>query len=168
VVIAIGLVHIVERSRIGLAMVAIRDDEEAARVTGVRVFRYKMIALVISAVLAGLAGGLYGYVRLSFWQVSTVFSPSWTFDALLSVVVGGAGTLFGPVIGSLFLVVLSEIFANTLGQAHLIIFGFLFILVVLFLPQGLMGGADLIGLRKGKRKTSELSAAGSPPSDDCS
>jgi len=168
VVIAIGLVHIVERSRIGLAMVAIRDDEEAARVTGVRVFRYKMIALVISAVLAGLAGGLYGYVRLSFWQVSTVFSPSWTFDALLSVVVGGAGTLFGPVIGSIFLVVLSEIFANTLGQAHLIIFGFLFILVVLFLPQGLMGGADLIGLRKGKRKTSELSAAGSPPSDDCS
>ena len=103
---------------------------------------------MISAVLAGLAGGLYGYVRLSFWQVSSVFSPSWTFDALLSVVVGGAGTLFGPVIGSVFLVVLSEVFANTLGQAHLIIFGFLFILVVLFLPQGLMGGADL--LRRGK------------------
>jgi ABC-type branched-subunit amino acid transport system permease subunit len=62
--------------------------------------------------------------------------------------VGGAGTLFGPVAGSVFLVVLSELFANTLGQAHLIVFGFVFILVVLFLPRGLMGGADLLHRRK--------------------
>jgi len=144
VVIAMTVVYCVTRSRIGLAMVAIRDDEQAAQVTGVNVFKYKVIALLISAILAGLAGGLYAYVRLSFWQISIVFSPSWTFDALLAVVIGGAGTLGGPVIGSIFLVVLSEIFANTLGQAHLIIFGFLFILVVLFLPQGLMGGVDLV------------------------
>ena len=138
-----AVVYAVTRSKIGLAMVAIRDDEQAAQSTGVKVFRYKVLALLISAALAGLAGGLYAYVRLSFWQISSVFSPSWTFDALLSVVVGGAGTLFGPVVGSIFLVVLSEIFANTMGQAHLIIFGFLFILVVLFLPQGLIGGVDL-------------------------
>jgi branched-chain amino acid transport system permease protein len=125
-------------------MVAIRDDELAARVTGVGVFKYKVIALLISAILAGLAGGLYAYIRLSFWQISIVFSPSWTFDALLAVVIGGAGTLFGPVIGSIFLVVLSEIFANTLGKAHLIVFGFIFILVVLLLPRGLVGGADVV------------------------
>ena len=142
-VVTMAIVYAVTRSKMGLAMVAIRDDELAARVTGVRVFKYKVLALLISAALAGLAGGLYAYVRLSFWQISTVFSAAWTFDALLSVVVGGAGTLFGPVIGSIFLVVLSEIFANTMGQAHLIIFGFLFILVVLFLPQGLVGGVDL-------------------------
>jgi len=145
---SIGAVYVLARSKAGLAMAALRDDEEAARVTGVRVFRYKVTALMISAALAGLAGGLYGYVRLSFWQISSVFSPSWTFDAVLSVVVGGSGTLFGPVVGSLFLVVLSEIFANTLGQAHLIIFGFVFILVVLFLPKGLMGGVDLLRLKK--------------------
>ena len=142
-VLTMAVVYAVTRSKIGLAMVAIRDDEQAAQSTGVKVFRYKVLALLISAALAGLAGGLYAYVRLSFWQISSVFSPSWTFDALLSVVVGGAGTLFGPVVGSIFLVVLSEIFANTMGQAHLIIFGFLFILVVLFLPQGLIGGIDL-------------------------
>ena len=142
-VLTMAVVYAVTRSKIGLAMVAIRDDEQAAQSTGVKVFRYKVLALLISAALAGLAGGLYAYVRLSFWQISSVFSPSWTFDALLSVVVGGAGTLFGPVVGSIFLVVLSEIFANTMGQAHLIIFGFLFILVVLFLPQGLIGGVDL-------------------------
>jgi branched-chain amino acid transport system permease protein len=144
VAIAMIVVFLITRSKIGLAMVAIRDDEQAAEVTGVKVLKYKVIALLISAVLAGLAGGLYAYVRLSFWNISSVFSPSWTFDALLAVVIGGAGTLVGPVIGSIFLVVLSEVFANTLGQAHLIIFGFLFILVVLFLPQGLMGGVDLI------------------------
>ena len=63
---------------------------------------------MISAVLAGVAGGFYAYVRLSFWRISDVFSPGSTFDALLSVVIGGAGLLFGPVIGSAFLVVLSE------------------------------------------------------------
>jgi len=144
VVISMTVVLLVTRSKAGLAMVAIRDDELAARVTGVGVFKYKVIALLISAILAGLAGGLYAYIRLSFWQISIVFSPSWTFDALLAVVIGGAGTLFGPVIGSIFLVVLSEIFANTLGKAHLIVFGFIFILVVLLLPRGLVGGADVV------------------------
>jgi branched-chain amino acid transport system permease protein len=153
VAVAIVVVALVTRSKLGLAMTAIRDDEQAAQVTGVKVFKYKVIALVISAILAGLAGGLYAFVRLSFWQISAVFSPGWTFDAVLAVVIGGAGTLFGPVIGSVFLVVLSEIFANTLGQAHLIIFGFLFILVVLFLPQGLVGGVDLVRFGKGKGKT---------------
>jgi branched-chain amino acid transport system permease protein len=146
-VITMAVVYFVTRSKVGLAMVAIRDDEQAAQVTGVKVFKYKVIALLISALLAGLAGGFYAYVRLSFWQISIVFSPLWTFDALLAVVIGGAGTLGGPIIGSIFLIVLSEIFANNLGQAHLIIFGFLFILVVLFLPRGLMSGVDLVRTR---------------------
>jgi branched-chain amino acid transport system permease protein len=154
VVIAMAVVSFVTRSKVGLAMVAIRDDEQAAQVTGVKVFKYKVIALLISAILAGLAGGFYAYVRLSFWQISIVFSPIWTFDALLAVVIGGAGTLGGPIIGSIFLVVLSEIFANTLGQAHLIIFGIFFIVVVLFLPQGLMGGVDLIRTRMYRKSRS--------------
>jgi branched-chain amino acid transport system permease protein len=62
----------------------------------------------------------------------------------MAAIIGGAGTLTGPIIGSVFLVVLSEIFALTLGESHLIIFGLLFILVVLFLPQGLMGGVELV------------------------
>jgi branched-chain amino acid transport system permease protein len=159
VVITMAIVAIVARSKTGLAMVAIRDDEQAAQVTGVRIFRYKVISLLISAILAGVAGGLYAYVRLSFWQISAVFSPGWTFDAVLSVVVGGAGTLFGPVVGAVFLIVLSEVFANTMGQAHLIIFGFLFILVVLFLPQGLMGGADLFRPGTRRRKQAKSTAS---------
>jgi ABC-type branched-subunit amino acid transport system permease subunit len=62
----------------------------------------------------------------------------------MAAIIGGAGTLTGPVIGSVFLVVLSEIFALTLGEAHLIIFGLLFILVVMYFPYGLVGSVDRI------------------------
>jgi ABC-type branched-subunit amino acid transport system permease subunit len=62
----------------------------------------------------------------------------------MAVVIGGAGTLSGPVIGSVFLVVLSEIFALTLGEAHLIIFGLLFILVVMYSPYGIIGSVSRI------------------------
>ena len=142
-IITIALVYFITHSKVGLAMVAVRDDEQAAQVTGVNTFKYKVYALLISSFLAGLAGGVYAFLRLSFHNITAVFSPIWTFEPLMAAVIGGAGTLIGPMIGSVFLVVLSEIFALTLGEAHLIIFGLLFILVVLFLPQGLMGGVDL-------------------------
>src|SRR4030043_402858 len=142
-IITIVLVYFVTHSKVGLAMVAVRDDEQAAQVTGVNTFKYKVYALLISSFMAGLAGGVYAFLRLSFHNITAVFSPIWTFEPLMAAVIGGAGTLIGPMIGSVFLVVLSEIFALTLGEAHLIIFGLLFILVVLFLPQGLMGGVDL-------------------------
>jgi branched-chain amino acid transport system permease protein len=139
----IALVYFVTHSKLGLGMVAVRDDEQAAQVTGVNTFKYKIYALVMSSFLAGLAGGVYAFLRLSFHNITAVFSPLWTFEPLMAAIIGGAGTLTGPIIGSVFLVVLSEIFALTLGEAHLIIFGLLFILVVLFLPQGLMGGVDM-------------------------
>jgi branched-chain amino acid transport system permease protein len=144
VIITIALVYFMTHSKVGLAMVALRDDEQAAQVTGVNTFRYKVHALLISSFLAGLAGGVYAFLRLSFHNITAVFSPIWTFEPLMAAIIGGAGTLMGPIIGSVFLVVLSEIFALTLGEAHLIIFGLMFILVVLFLPQGLMGGVDLM------------------------
>jgi len=140
----IALVYFVTHSKIGLAMVAVRDDEQAAQVTGVNTFKYKVYALVMSSFLAGLAGGVYAFLRLSFHNITAVFSPIWTFEPLMAAIIGGAGTLTGPIIGSVFLVVLSEIFALTLGEAHLIIFGLLFILVVMYFPYGLVGSVDRI------------------------
>jgi branched-chain amino acid transport system permease protein len=61
----------------------------------------------------------------------------------MAVVIGGAGTLLGPVLGSIFLVILGYIFSLTLGQANMIVFGFLFIVVMLFMPQGLISGVNL-------------------------
>jgi len=143
VIIVLAAVYFISRSKLGLALVAIRDDEQAAQVTGVNTFKYKVLALLISAFIAGLAGGLYAYFRLYFYYSSAIFGHDWTFSALMSVVIGGAATLPGPILGGIFMVILSYIFSLTLGQANLIVFGFIFILVVLFLPRGFMGGADL-------------------------
>lgn len=144
--VAIAVSYIILRTRLGLAIVCIRDDEEAAQVTGINTFKYKIIIFLISAFLAGLAGGVYAYNRFYFHHISAVFEPIWTFQPLMAVVIGGAGTLIGPIIGCLFLVILSEVFALTMGEFHLIIFGLLFVLVVLYSPFGLMGWIErLIG-----------------------
>jgi len=131
--------YFLTRSRFGLAMVCVRDDEDAAQAIGINTFKTKFISFLISAFIAGLAGGAFSYNRFYFHHISTVFEPVWTFEPLMAVVIGGAGTLFGPIIGSVFLVVLSEIFAQLLGDVHLIIFGLLLIPVVLYSPSGLMG-----------------------------
>ena len=146
-IVAVVVVYFVTRSKLGLGMVAVRDDETAAQVTGVNTFKCKVLALFISALLAGLAGGVFAYLRLSFHFIHMMFSPVWTFEPLMAAIIGGAGTLVGPIIGSVFLVVLSEIFALKLGEAHLIIFGFLFVLVVMYFPYGLVGSVDQIRRR---------------------
>jgi len=114
-----------------------------------------VLALFISALLAGLAGGVFAYLRLSFHYIFMMFSPVWTFEPLMAAIIGGAGTLVGPVIGSVFLVILSEIFALKLGEAHLIVFGFLFVLVVMYFPHGLVGSVgrlrQLFLTTRGKR-----------------
>ena len=135
-------------SRPGLGMEAVREDEECAGVTGVNVFGHKLAAFFISSIMAGLAGGVFAYYQYSILPLS-VFLPLWTFEPLMATCIGGAGTLLGPVIGSVFLVILREIFALHLGEAHLIIFGSVFILVVLFLPGGLIGAGAVV--RKARR-----------------
>lgn len=146
-VLAIVIVYLVTRSKLGLGMVAVRDDETAAQVTGVNTFKCKVLALFISALLAGLAGGVFAYLRVSFHYIFMMFSPVWTFEPLMAAIIGGAGTLVGPIIGSVFLVILSEIFALKLGEAHLIVFGFLFVLVVMYFPYGLVGSVGQIRQR---------------------
>ena len=141
-IVAIAVVYIIVNSRLGLGIVAVRDDEQAAQTMGVNIFKHKVIALLVSAFLAGMAGGVHAFLRLSFFDITTVFNPLWTFEPLMAVIIGGSGTLIGPVIGSVFLVILSEVFALTLGQAHLIVFGFIFIFVVMYFRNGLVGSVD--------------------------
>lgn len=132
-----GVAYCMIRSKIGLAMMAIRDNDEAADASGVNLFKYKFIALAFSSFFSGLAGGVFAYYQISILP-TFLFSPQWTFEPLVAASVGGSGTLLGPIIGSIFLIVLTEIFALTLGKGYLIIFGGLFIFVVLFLPGGLI------------------------------
>jgi len=131
-----GVAYCMINSKIGLAMRAIRDDDEAADTSGVNLFRYKFLALVYSSFFSGVAGGLFAYYQISILPTS-LFSPQWTFEPLMAASVGGAGTLLGPVIGSVFLIMVMELFALTVGKAYLIIFGAIFVAVVLFFPSGL-------------------------------
>ncbi len=125
------------RSRLGLGMMALREDEDAAEATGVDVLKHKVIALVVSTGFAGLAGGLFAFYHVSYYH-QLPFSPIWTFDALLIAFVGGVGTLVGPIVGAVFYVLLKEVLAQSLVELHLLVFGALFILVVLALPGGLV------------------------------
>ena len=124
-------------SRAGLGMQAIREDEEAAEASGVGALRLKLTALALSTALAGLAGGLFAYYHISYYPAHP-FGPHWTFDALLMTYIGGVGTLQGPVLGAVLYVVLKEYLAVRWVDFHLLIFGALFIAIVLLLPGGLV------------------------------
>jgi branched-chain amino acid transport system permease protein len=118
-------------------MMAVREDEGAARANGVNPLAHKLFAFALSALFAGWAGGLYAFHQVSYYP-QAVFGVNWTFEALLITYVGGLGTLIGPVIGALFFVALRELLANAFATLNLVVFGLLFILVVLVFPGGLV------------------------------
>lgn len=136
-VLVVATVVWLRQSKLGLGMMAIREDEEAARSVGINVLLHSMIAFILSAFFAGLTGGAFAYFHLSYYP-SLTFGPVWTFDALLVTFIGGIGTLNGPLIGAVFFVLVRDVLASNLVNFHLIIFGILFIFVVLVLPGGLV------------------------------
>lgn len=136
-IVTLATSYLLGRSRFGLGLMAVREDEAAAESVGVNAFRHKLFALVLSAFFAGLAGSIFAFYHVSYYH-ALPFSPTWTFDALLITFVGGIGSLIGPVVGALFFVLLRDVLAKTWVDIHLILFGSLFILVVLLLPGGLV------------------------------
>jgi branched-chain amino acid transport system permease protein len=128
------LVH----SEVGLYLKAIREDEDAAAVMGVEVVRWKVNAFVISSLFAGLAGGIYAhlFVRVVAPQMLLLSEMGLI---LAMTIVGGLGTLTGPVLGAIVLVFLQEQVRDISPQAHLLLFAFLVILVMKFFRQGIYG-----------------------------
>jgi branched-chain amino acid transport system permease protein len=138
-VLAVATVYWLSRSRLGLGMMSVREDEDAAEASGVNTQKYKLLAFTMSTFMAGLAGGVYAYYAAAA-QPGYLFSPIWTFDAVIIVFVGGVGTIVGPIIGSVFFVLLKQLLSLYLpGGMHVLVFGVLFIIVVLYLPEGLIG-----------------------------
>jgi branched-chain amino acid transport system permease protein len=137
---ATGVAWAIERGRLGAQLAAIREDEEAAESLGVNALRGKLTAMVISSFLTGVGGAFYAFYLLSL-QPSSVFGIPLSVDIIIRPIVGGSGTLLGPILGSFILSPLAELSRHYLGQggwagAHLIAYGLLLILVVLFLPEG--------------------------------
>ena len=136
-VVTIGSAYLLVNSRIGLGMMAVREGEDAAESLGISALKHKLIALVTSAFFAGLAGGAFAYYHVSYY-LNMPFGPEWTFDSMMMAYIGGTGTIIGPIIGSIFFVGIKQLLVWNVGEYHLIIFGVLFILIVLFLPGGLV------------------------------
>jgi len=138
-VLTVALVFWISRSKFGLGLLSIRENEDAAEASGVNTQKLKLIAFMTSTFLAGLAGGVYAYYAVAA-QPGYLFAAVWTFDAVIIVFVGGMGTLLGPIIGSVFFVLLKQLLSLYLpGGTHVLVFGILFIIVVLFFPGGLVG-----------------------------
>jgi branched-chain amino acid transport system permease protein len=138
--VACGVVAAVERTRLGAYLVAVREDEDASEALGVPSFRTKLATIVLSAFLTGVGGTFYANYLFSL-QPNTVFGIPLSVEIILRPIVGGAGTLLGPVLGSFILSPLAEVSRIYVARegwsgAHLIVYGALLIVVVLFLPRG--------------------------------
>ena len=137
---SIALVYAFLRSKQGLALLAIRDNEVAAESQGIAVKRMKLAVYVVAAFGAGLAGALYfvGNLRIS---PDAAFSVNWTAFAIFMVVIGGIGRIEGPLVGALIFFVLNKLFSDY-GTWYLLGLGLLAIVVTIFLEQGLWGWAQ--------------------------
>ena len=138
---ATGVTAWIERRRFGVYLAAIREDEAAAEALGVNTLKYKMLAIIVSAFLTGMGGTFYAYYYLSL-QPNTVFGIPLSVEIVIRPIVGGAGTLLGPILGSFLLTPLAELSRAYFAKGgwtgvHLIAYGALLIGVVLFLPQGI-------------------------------
>ncbi len=130
----------IERSKFGYHLVALREDEDAAESAGVNVSRTKLKALMISAFFTAIAGTFHAQYAL-YIDPSGEFSMSLSVLMAIMVILGGAGTLLGPILGALILVPLQEVlrgwFGGSLQGLHLFIYGLLLVIGVLFLPNGI-------------------------------
>ena len=135
---AFALSYWVERSRFGYYLMAIREDEDTALSVGVNTARVKLWSLLLSAAVSALGGALYASLFL-FIVPDQVLGVELSVEIAILPMLGGAGTLLGPVVGSIVLESAAEIFKNVFKEAHLLIYGVLVVVVVLFLPEGIVG-----------------------------
>jgi branched-chain amino acid transport system permease protein len=131
------LLVIILRAKLGMGLRAIGDNEDSARNMGVNTFRTKLYAFLISAFTAGFIGGIHATKMLSIEPYS-IFTPMWTLSTANIVIIGGMGTLAGPILGSFFVLFLSELLADYY-TFHLIITGVILIVIIRFVPEGIWG-----------------------------
>lgn len=134
---SIWVAYLLEKSDHGLALRAIGDDEEASAELGVRVRHAKSSTLGISAALGALAGGAYGLFT-QYLSPNDVFSIIYSLDAIFICIIGGIGMPFGPLLGALLFSILEETLNPLLPGSHLLFLGFILIIIMFLLPNGLL------------------------------
>ena len=137
-VLALVIIYMLLRSKLGLGLTAMRDDADAASSVGVNIFKSKLLCFVICGVFCALGGGLYYLNNVSIYPGSG-FAIDWTVSLVFIVIIGGIGTMSGPIVGTVIYILLDEILAQLPAGWSNIILGIIAILVILFLPDGIMG-----------------------------
>lgn len=179
---------VVKNSRLGYYLQAIREDQDAAHSLGIPLARYKNSGLVLSAMFTAVGGSFYA-VYVGFVDTTTVLAIDLSVQIVLICIIGGIGTILGPVVGALVLVPLSEalranviakaligagIISETsaagvfikenLAHAHVLIYGILVVLVILYMPDGVLGYVRGLLARRARRAARAATPAASPPS----
>jgi branched-chain amino acid transport system permease protein len=170
----------VERSKLGYYFQAIREDQDAAHSLGINLALYKNIALAISAAFTAAAGGFFA-MFVKFIDPNIAFGIDVSVQIVLICIIGGIGTILGPVVGAMVLVPLSEILRNPRGlvqvgivssdspvvtfietylsNAHLLVYGILVVVVILFAPEGIVGVIRRLVARSRRRRSASGDAA---------
>lgn len=136
-VVSVVVTQLVRGSRLGYAIRAIQASEEAAAVMGINGTLYKVAAWVISAMLTGAAGGIYAYWN-GYIEPVSMFDIVTSVKLFIMVLIGGAGTVVGPILGAVGIEVVSEYLWSTLGGLHLAVLGLIILLAGVFVPRGLL------------------------------
>ena len=152
----------IRRSKFGLGLLAIRDDEDKALAVGVPARAFKLTAFVISAAMVGMIGGVYGYY-VTFIYPQFVVDPLIGISMVLMVFLGGLGTLWGPVLGALILEPAQLWLAYNYGASrlYLVLYSAVFLLVILFMPRGIIPSASELIARR--RARAPAAGAGATP-----
>jgi branched-chain amino acid transport system permease protein len=155
---ALGVSWVVLRSKLGLMLLAIREDEEKARGLGVRVTGAKLIAWWLSVAITAMVGGVWAYY-LTFIYPESAVDPLVMIGAVLMTFLGGRGTLWGPAVGAFVLVPVQQYMITKLGASQLYLVGYaaVFMLVLLVLPRGILPSLrDAIARRRERQRTRVL------------
>jgi len=134
---------VMSRTRMGAYLLAIREDIDSAEAIGINTVQVRVAALSLSAFLAGVAGGFYA-MYLRYIDPDAVFAISLSVEMVFIAVVGGLTTVFGPLIGAIFLVTLGETFRERFLVGHLIFYGAFMMIAIRFMPEGIWGKLRLL------------------------
>ena len=149
---SMALVFLLLRSRIGLALMAMRDNEHAAEAIGIDLYRTKLMCFLLAAFVTGITGGAF-YLSIAYIQPFAAFGIDWTVAMVFMVIIGGIGTMEGPVIGAAFYVLMKQ-YLYAYPGISMILLGTTAIGIILLAPKGIMGmvqeryGLDLVSVRR--------------------
>lgn len=154
----------IRSARLGLGLTALRLDLEAAESLGVRTTLFKNLAHIVSAALVGICGGVYA-TYLQYVHPDTVFSFTLSISLVLIALIGGLGTVWGPVLGAVVFFVVQDYLQTSYPTFHLLVYGLLLLLIILFEPGGMAGVVSRLVARGRRGSTASPDAAPTPHAD---